>query len=102
MKPQGKYKLSMKITLIILFVAVVMISIVFLVWHFNTDEYLEKEVVNREKCETKGGDYCQNRFKGECVLDCNRIGGEYFKFSSGLFGTQSCSCKINGEYKPIW
>jgi len=93
---------KLELALAILLVIGVITTIIVGIWYINSEGYKEDQLVRERKCETYGGDYCQNRFKGGCVLDCKRFNGEYFKYINGGFGASSCACIINGEPKSIW
>ena len=93
---------KLELILVIILVIGVVILIIIGIWYANSEGYKEEQLARGRKCEKYGGDHCQNRFKGECVLDCKRFKGEYFKYSKGGFGANSCACIINGEPKSIW
>lgn len=71
--------------------------------------FLWRPFIPLMKREKEMVDYCENKLEWECnlgdamcLLDCEKLNLEYFRYDGGGFGSPECWCKINNSTKQIW
>ena len=92
-------KISCIVTLMIL---LLLFSVYVIVWA-PLVPLMEKEKEMIDYCEKKL-DYKMKCSLGDaiCLMNCEELNLEYFKYDNGGFGSSECWCRINNETKQIW